>query len=461
MRSRSKSRPSDYIQSGNRITRAKNKEIASNIETNSVNEVDICNSLIDKTEPKLNTNIEQDDQNVLLKHYQNEFLNNPVYSFLTYNMSTYPNKNLLIKLYTEVVSQGGFKEVTAWNNWKNIDKKLNLKEYQSFQLYKSHLFHYEKLFNEPTKLRLNPKNDGVWVDDLDPNYLIPAKVFEITSENDINQELIQEALRHDVWVIRNFEKAVKFNKSLFDIKKLSSKHPEATIDIVTQDPDVKTFHRTKHEKQTIKLSHYLKYQQKEGNEKDVDGNIKFGVNLDIGTWEPQIDELVDKIPEEFLFCSEKDILQYVRHHILGMTQPQMYIKVKGSWTGGHEENLRYRAINLNHGPDSSEWNCVGSDSSRQLREAVRDTYKVDIYKNEGLWFADVDFCLANKIPVVCFNQIEGDLVILGPGCEHWVRSFGKAVQTAWNFGYMDKWQLRESIARMDVNSKINFKVILL
>jgi len=59
---------------------------------------------------------------------------------------------------------------------------------------------------------------------------------------------------------------------------------------------------------------------------------------------------------------------------------------------------------------------------------------------------------------VCFNQVEGDLVVLGPGCEHWVRSFGKAVQTAWNFGTMDKWQLTESIARMLVNSKINFKV---
>lgn len=169
--------------------------------------------------------------------------------------------------------------------------------------------------------------------------------------------------------------------------------------------------------------------------------------------------MVAKIPEDLLFCSERDILQYVRQHVLGMTQPQMYVKVKGSWTGGHEENLRYRAINLNHGPGGSEWSCVPCSASREFREAVRDTYRVDIYKNEGLWYADADFCLARKIPIYNFIQQEGDLVILGPGCEHWVREVGEtAVHTAWNFGTMDKWQLEQSIARMDVNNKINFKV---
>jgi len=95
-----------------------------------------------------------------------------------------------------------------------------------------------------------------------------------------------------------------------------------------------------------------------------------------------------------------DTLQYVRRHILGMSQPQLYIKVKGAWTGGHEENLRFRAANLNHGPAPSEWNAVGSKDSSRLRNEVRDIYDVDIYKKEGLWFSDTDFCLAKKIPVV-------------------------------------------------------------
>lgn len=87
-----------------------------------------------------------------------------------------------------------------------------------------------------------------------------------------------------------------------------------------------------------------------------------------------------------------------------------------------------------------------------------EIYKTDIIKREGLWFADIDFCLAKKIPIVSFNQRQGDLVILGPGCEHWVRGFGKAVQTAWNFGTFDKWQISESIKRMEINFRIGFKV---
>ena len=38
-----------------------------------------------------------------------------------------------------------------------------------------------------------------------------------------------------------------------------------------------------------------------------------------------------------------------------MTIPQMYIKVPNVWTGGHEENLRMRSVNINHGPGSSYW----------------------------------------------------------------------------------------------------------
>ena len=264
-------------------------------------------------------------------------------------------------------------------------------------------------------------------------------------------------LSQDVFVIKNFENATKFNKSIFMPEHFIRDHPNDMIDVITQDPEVQTFNRTKNDKERISLHEYLKYRNKEGI-KDENGHIKFGVNIDIGDWKSQIDELVAKFPDEFLFCSVKDSLQYVRRHVMGMTKPQMYIKVKGSWTGGHEENLRYRAINLNHGPDSSRWSCVGSKDWDKLRIKVMETYKIDIIEKEGLWYADIDFCLSNQIPVTTFNQNQGELVMLGPGCEHWVRGFGKAVQTAWNFGTFDKWQVSESFKRMDINTKINFRV---
>jgi hypothetical protein len=56
--------------------------------------------------------------------------------------------------------------------------------------------------------------------------------------------------------------------------------------------------------------------------------------------------------------------------------------------------------------------------------------------------------------------MEGDLVLIGPGCEHWVRSFGRAVQSAWNFGTLDVWQLKESIKRNKLNERIFYRSIV-
>ena len=44
----------------------------------------------------------------------------------------------------------------------------------------------------------------------------------------------------------------------------------------------------------------------------------------------------------WLMCrSSQDLLRLLRHPVEGMSTPQVYIKVPGVWTGGHEENLRY------------------------------------------------------------------------------------------------------------------------
>lgn len=44
----------------------------------------------------------------------------------------------------------------------------------------------------------------------------------------------------------------------------------------------------------------------------------------------------------WLMCrSSQDLLRFLRRQVEGMSTPQVYIKVPGVWTGGHEENLRY------------------------------------------------------------------------------------------------------------------------
>ncbi len=54
------------------------------------------------------------------------------------------------------------------------------------------------------------------------------------------------------------------------------------------------------------------------------------------------------------------MLKYAKIDVAGVTEPQIYLKVKGNWTGGHQENLRVRATNINMGPGKSLWHCVGN-----------------------------------------------------------------------------------------------------
>ena len=102
--------------------------------------------------------------------------------------------------------------------------------------------------------------------------------------------------------------------------------------------------------------------------------------------------------------SKFDILRFSRVNVLGVNSPQVYLKVKGNWTGGHQENLSLRALNINHGPASSLWHCVNKpEEIEKFRALALERYKIDLKKHEGLWFSDIDFCLAHKIPVTTFN----------------------------------------------------------
>jgi hypothetical protein len=60
-----------------------------------------------------------------------------------------------------------------------------------------YLFHYEKIFNDETHLKLTYKDDGVTIEDLDPNCLIPVKVIDMQRPEDITQEIIDEILQLD------------------------------------------------------------------------------------------------------------------------------------------------------------------------------------------------------------------------------------------------------------------------
>lgn len=151
---------------------------------------------------------------------------------------------------------------------------------------------------------------------------------------------------------------------------------------------------------------------------------------------------------------------FLRQHIPGMTQPQIYLKVPGCWTGGHQENLSMRAVNINHGPGDVEWYFIDTPYVAKFRAAVKEEFDVDIHAAEGLWFINLEFCIKNNIRVGMFIQEAGDVVVQSPGVLHWVRSHEVALHSAWNCGEYSLKQQKWMDSRWNINLDINFRNLI-
>jgi hypothetical protein len=182
------------------------------------------------------------------------------------------------------------------------------------------------------------------------------------------------------------------------------------------------------------------------------GWIKFCCNLDISSWSKHIRSLKKHIPHWMLFQSPADILARLRRSVEGMNTPQVYMKVPGVWTGGHEENLRFRSVNCNQGPGSSEWFGIEKKYVPRLREAVMEQFKVDIIRDEGLWYPNPKWLHDMQIPYYHGIQRAGDVVILRGDTLHWVRSLGFSVHYSWNIGNFDEDQIKVSMDRYHINN---------
>lgn len=147
--------------------------------------------------------------------------------------------------------------------------------------------------------------------------------------------------------------------------------------------------------------------------------VYYGVNVDLDDYTILNNELENKLPNILTPGSHYDALHYVRQHVKGMTIPQIYIKVPHVWTGGHEENLRFRSININHGPGDSYWWGVPQKYSKEFAELAQKLFNSNIYKREGTWFPHWEFFMLYKIPVIYGVQKSKDTILVGAGCIHW------------------------------------------
>lgn len=102
---------------------------------------------------------------------------------------------------------------------------------------------------------------------------------------------------------------------------------------------------------------------KRGRGKNGLKTLKFGTNVDLSDekkWRPQLQELM-KLPAFARVVSASNMLTHVDHVILGMNTVQLYMKVPGSRTPGHQENNNFCSINMNIGPGDCEWFGVPDD----------------------------------------------------------------------------------------------------
>uniref|UniRef100_A0A6F9DWN5 [histone H3]-trimethyl-L-lysine(27) demethylase n=1 Tax=Phallusia mammillata TaxID=59560 RepID=A0A6F9DWN5_9ASCI len=359
----------------------------------------------------------------------------------------------------------------------------------------------------------------LFLDKFPPPALPKRQTFEIPKEKlcppaptiylESKKEAMSRALadfctnpRNPVTVIRGLAAALKLDLGLFSTKTLVESNPECSVEVRTQaqqpseenwDPTGTTkVWRCESSRSFSCIAKYAQYQattfqeslkeeemkrqgQSTGSEtkrstsdssdkgsgpkKRTFKTIKFGTNIDLSNekkWRPQLQEL-SKLPWLFRLVSAGNMLSHVGHNILGMNTIQLYMKVPGSRTPGHQENNNYSAININIGPGDCEWFAVPEEYWGEIHLLCE---KNNINYLSGSWWPVLEDLYHANIPVYRFIQKPGDLVWLNSGTVHWVQAVGWCNNIAWNVGLVSAYQYQMSIERYEWNKFSGYKSIV-
>ncbi|KAF3697611.1 Lysine-specific demethylase 6B [Channa argus] len=196
-----------------------------------------------------------------------------------------------------------------------------------------------------------------------------------------------------------------------------------------------------------------------GEQKAVGKIIKFGTNIDLSDpkrWKSQLQEL-QKLPAFMRVASSGNMLSHVGHTILGMNTVQLYMKVPGSRTPGHQENNNFCSVNINIGPGDCEWFSV-HDNYWQAINDFCEKHGVDYLT--GSWWPVLEDLYNANIPVYRFIQRPGDLVWINAGTVHWVQAVGWCNNIAWNVGPLNGYQYQLALERFEWNEVKKVKSIV-
>ncbi|KAG7330337.1 hypothetical protein KOW79_006559 [Hemibagrus wyckioides] len=194
-------------------------------------------------------------------------------------------------------------------------------------------------------------------------------------------------------------------------------------------------------------------------QKPVGKIIKFGTNIDLSDpkrWKSQLQEL-QKLPAFMRVSSSGNMLSHVGHTILGMNTVQLYMKVPGSRTPGHQENNNFCSVNINIGPGDCEWFAVHDNYWGSISD-ICEKHGVDYLT--GSWWPVLEDLYNANIPVYRFIQRPGDLVWINAGTVHWVQAVGWCNNIAWNVGPLNGYQYQLALERFEWNEVKKVKSIV-
>ncbi|XP_004522757.1 lysine-specific demethylase 6A isoform X1 [Ceratitis capitata] len=319
-------------------------------------------------------------------------------------------------------------------------------------------------------------------------------------------QLQEFCLKHPIAVVRGLAGALKLDLGLFSTKTLVEANPDHSVEVRTQvhqSPDEnwdasqakRVWACISHRSHTT-IAKYAQYQassfqdslkdehdkgpagmqtMSDSDSKDSvtnsnvsgkrkkhkNGNkmLRFGTNVDLSDerkWRSQLAEL-QKLPAFARVISAANMLSHVGHVILGMNTVQLYMKVPGSRTPGHQENNNFCSININIGPGDCEWFAVPDAYWGGIHNLCE---KNNISYLHGSWWPVLEDLYKENIPVYRFIQRPGDLVWVNAGCVHWVQSVGWCNNIAWNVGPLTARQYSLAIERYEWNKLQNFKSIV-
>ncbi|XP_077003273.1 lysine-specific demethylase 6A-like isoform X5 [Tamandua tetradactyla] len=336
------------------------------------------------------------------------------------------------------------------------------------------------------KDKLNPPTPSIYLENKRDAFFPPLHQFCTNPNNPVT-------------VIRGLAGALKLDLGLFSTKTLVEANNEHMVEVRTQllqpadenwDPTgtKKSWHCESNRSHTTiakyaqyqaasfqeslreeneKRIHHRDYSDSESTSSDNSGRrkkgpfktIKFGTNIDLSDdkkWKLQLHELT-KLPAFVRVVSAGNLLSHVGHTILGMNTVQLYMKVPGSRTPGHQENNNFCSVNINIGPGDCEWFVVPEDYWGVLNDFCE---KNNLNFLMSSWWPNLEDLYEANVPVYRFIQRPGDLVWINAGTVHWVQAIGWCNNIAWNVGPLTACQYKLAVERYEWNKLQSVKSVV-